>query len=273
MKALYGSASDEIILNNKEVFLKEYKDISAERGLGYNYYTQPDSELWDTSNISGVQKRIARLLGIQNYDRRNLSNSPVVINSSTTTEGDTTYTWKVKNADGNIALCSVNTKELEYAALQEMNEAVFLSIQIDTEDLETILEGPLAENDYVGNLKICVSSGGNYYFKVVKKETADTPEEIIANHNNYYGTIDELKDVIRTLINYFKFEFSEEGIFLVEHLLLKPRTEVDYELLGIGCMDVDSSFIVASDVKTDVEEGSEEFMTSCEDDCEKDVFA
>ena len=63
------------------------------------------------------------------------------------------------------------------------------------EDLETIFEGPLAEGDYVGNLKICVSGGGKYYFKVVKKETADTPEEIIANHNNYYGTIEELKDM------------------------------------------------------------------------------
>lgn len=272
MKALYGRASDEIILNNKEVFLQDYKDISAERGLGYNYYMQPDSELWDTSNISGAQKRIARLLGIQNYDRRHLSDSPVVINSTTDTDGNTTYTWKVKNANGTIALSSVNTKVLEYAALQEMYEAVFLSIQIDMEDLETIFESPLAEGDYVGNLKICVSGGGKYYFKVVKRATADDAEEIIANHNNYYDTQSELKDVIRTLINYFKFEFSEEGIFLVEHLLLKPRTALDYELLGIGCMDVDSNFIVASDIKTEAVEGSEEFMTSCEEDCEKDVF-
>lgn len=274
MKNLYGRASDEIILNNKETFLGEYKDISAERGLGYNYYAQPDSELWDTSNISGVQKRIARLLGIQNYDRRSLSSSPVVINSVTSTDGDTTYTWKVKNANGTIALSSVNIKELEYAALQEMHEAIFLSIQIDTEDLDIAFEQTLEDGDFIGNLKICVSGGGRYYFKVVKREVVDgvPTEEVIAVHNPTYITQGELKDVIKTLINYFKFEFSEEGIFLVEHLLLKPRTALDYELLGIGCMDVDSSFIVASDVKTDVEPGSEEFMTSCEEDCEKDVF-
>ncbi|WP_299763455.1 hypothetical protein [uncultured Dokdonia sp.] len=274
MKTLYGSASDEIIVNNKEAFLGAYKDISAERGLGYNYYAQPDSELWDTSNISGVQKRIARLLGIQNYDRRYVSDSPVVINSATSTDGDTTYTWKVKNAIGNIALSSVNTKELEYAALQEMYEAVFLSIQIDTEDLDIAFEQTLEDGDFVGNLKICVSGSGRYYFKVVKREVVDgvSTEEVIAVHNPTYITEEELKDVIRTLIAYFKFEFSEEGIFLVEHLLLKPRTALDYELLGIGCMDVDSSFIVASDVKTDVEPGSEEFMTSCEEECEKDAF-
>ncbi|MEP0266723.1 hypothetical protein [Dokdonia sp.] len=274
MKTLYGISADEIILNNKEDFLKEYKDISAERGLGYNYHKQPASELWDTTNISGAQKRIARLLGVKNYDRRYLSDSPVIINSAVNDEGDTIYTWKIKNANGNIALSSVNTKVLEYAALQEMYEAVFHSIQIDEEDLDTAFEGTLAHGDFVGNLKICVSAADRYYFKVVKRETVDSldPGEVIAVHNPSYFTQEELEDVIRGLINYFKYEFTEEGIFLVEHLLLKPRTYTDYELLGIGCMDVDSTFRVAFDDKTSNVVGDDEFMTSCEDGCEVNVF-
>ncbi len=81
---------------------------------------------------------------------------------------------------------------------------------------------------------------------------------------------DELKEVISELIKYFKYEFTEEGMFLVEHLLLKPRTTFDYDLLGIGCMDVDSTFRVAFDNET--QNGSEEFMTSCEEGCEISVF-
>lgn len=274
MKTLYGVAADEIILSNKEAFLQEYKEVSAERGLGYNYFRQPDTELWDTTNVSGAQKRIARLLGIKNYNRRYLSDSPVVINSTTDINGDTTYTWKVKNASGSIVLSSIEAKDFEYAALQEMYEAVFLSIQIDMEDLDTLFEGSLAEGDYIGNLKVCISNAGRYYFKVVKKEVVDgvETEEIIANHNIFYDTQDEFKAVVRSLINYFKFEFTEEGIFLVEHLLLKPRTQVEYETLGIGCMDVNSSFVVAFDNKTEVTPGDEEFMISCEDQCEIDVF-
>lgn len=276
MKTLYGISADEIILNNKEEFLKEYKDISAERGLGYNYHKQPASELWDTTNISGAQKRIARLLGVKNYDRRYLSDSPVVINSVVDMDGDATYSWKIKNAEDSIILSSVSLSPhvSEYAALQEMYETVYLSIQIDLEDLETIFEGPLAEGDYVGNLKVCISGSGKFYFKVAKREIIDgvEVEEIIANHNIYYDTDDELKDVIRALINYFKYDFTEEGIFLVEHLLLKPRTNTDYELLGIGCMDVDSTFRVAFDAEAPSVAGDDEFMTSCEDGCEVNVF-
>ena len=271
MKTLYGISADEIILSNKEAFLKEYKEISAGRGLGYNYHKQPNSELWDTTNVSGVQKRIARLLGIRNYDRRDLSASSAVINRIDTA-GDITYTWKVKNASGNIILSSVSATVLEYIASQDMYDAIFLSMQIDQEDLDTALEGTLEEDDYVGNLRICVSGSGRYYFKVVRKIVVDSivTEEVIAIHNPTYITQDELKEVIRAIIGYFKYDFTEEGMFLVEHLLLKPKTAIDYDLLGIGCMDVDSTFRVGFDNET--KDGAEAFMTSCEDGCEVNVF-
>ncbi len=79
MKSLYGKSSDEIVLSNKENFLKEYTSLSKDRGLGYNYTLIGESDIWNTGNISGVQKRIARLLGIKNYTQRNLSQSPVSI--------------------------------------------------------------------------------------------------------------------------------------------------------------------------------------------------
>ena len=75
MKELYGNSTDEIVLNNKKEFLKAYKEISSERSLGYNYLGYGPENLWDTDNVSGVQKRIAHLLGIKNYDRRNVSDS------------------------------------------------------------------------------------------------------------------------------------------------------------------------------------------------------
>ena len=68
MNVLYGKTAPEIALKNKQEFLKDYLSISTERGSAFNYYKQPEENLWDTNNISGFQKRastIARNIELQ----------------------------------------------------------------------------------------------------------------------------------------------------------------------------------------------------------------
>lgn len=287
MKSLYGKSTDEIVLNNKEVFLNEYKTISANRGLGYNYSLTSPLSIWDTDNVSGAQKRIARLLGIKNYNHRNVSESPVSI-IKTVTGGNTSYTWKIKNTNGGIILSSVTTHQIEYAATKELHEAIYQTIQIDGEDLENRLEDNLVAGDLVGNIIIRKSGGNNYYFEVLDYSM---PQKVIASHKktNPYLTIEELKTAIKQIVNYFKYDFTEEGIFLVEHLLLKPTTK-DYELMrGIGCMIIEDTFMVmynddlgignmalGNDFEIGITDNSiitpDTFMTTCEDGCETDIF-
>ncbi|KFF10889.1 hypothetical protein IW15_17075 [Chryseobacterium soli] len=278
MKSLYGKSADEIVLSNKENFLNEYTSLSKDRGLAYNYTSFSDADIWNTHNISGAQKRIARLLGIKNYSQRNLSQSPVSI-IKTLNNNKPSYTWKIKDATGNIILSSVNTYQIEYAATKNLNEAIYQTIQIDQEDLENALK-ELAKgqvkNDLIGNIKIRLSGGGNYYFDIVD----DTEEQnVMATHKrtNPYSSIDSLIIGIRETVKYFKYDFTEEGIFLVEHLLLKP-TSKDYKLMGgIGCMSIEGTFKVMYDLEEDNPtiapiKYSEAFMSSCEEDCETDVF-
>jgi len=278
MKSLYGKSADEIVLSNKENFLNEYTSLSKDRGLAYNYTSFSDADIWNTNNISGAQKRIARLLGIKNYSQRNLSQSPVSI-IKTLNNNKPSYTWKIKDATGNIILSSVNTYQIEYAATKNLNEAIYQTIQIDQEDLENALK-ELAKgqvkNDLIGNIKIRLSGGGNYYFDIVD----DTEEQnVMATHKrtNPYSSIDSLIIGIRETVKYFKYDFTEEGIFLVEHLLLKP-TSKDYKLMGgIGCMSIEGTFKVMYDLEEDNPttapiKYSEAFMSSCEEDCETDVF-
>ncbi len=75
MKELYGTYADEAVLISKEKLLRDYPETSSQRGSAFDYFKKPEAELWDTSNVAGVQKRIARLIGMKNYNRRNLSNS------------------------------------------------------------------------------------------------------------------------------------------------------------------------------------------------------
>ncbi|WP_294317112.1 hypothetical protein [uncultured Chryseobacterium sp.] len=268
MKSLYGKSTDEIVLSNKENFLKEYKSLSKDRGLGYNYTLNADTDVWNTTNISGAQKRIARLLGIKNYTQRNLSQSPVSIIKTANTGGKPTYTWKIKDAAGSIILSSVNTFQIEYAANKNLNEAIYQTIQIDQEDLEHAWEKFEEDpNKYnlIGNIQIRFSAGGNYYFDIL-----DDAGNVMATHKktNPYANREDLKAGIFNIVNYFKYEFTEEGIFLVEHLLLKPVLKNYKSMGGIGCMSIGKTF----KVMYDLEVTGASFMSSCEEDCETDVF-
>lgn len=59
------------LIEDKSLFLKEYPDLSRDRGRAFDY----SQDSWDTYNVSGLTKRIARKLGIRDYTCRDLSNT------------------------------------------------------------------------------------------------------------------------------------------------------------------------------------------------------
>ncbi|WP_300486241.1 hypothetical protein [Flavobacterium sp.] len=269
MKTLYGASTDEIVLRNKEVFLGEYSTLSADRGLGHNYTLTADDDLWNTTNVSGVQKRIARLLGMKDYKHRNVSNSPVQI-IEVTENGAPAFKWRIKDtADNTVILSGVKSYKIEYGATHALNEAVYQAIQIDQEDLENKLDVTFDGGERIGNIIVRKSEMENFYLEIV--DDSEVPV-VIACHKktNPYTTQITLKDGIRNLVDYFKYRFTEEGMFLVEHMLLKPSVK-NYDLMGgIGCMSIEDTFIVMYD--GDGGSGAADpnaFMTTCEEGCEE----
>ena len=63
----------ENTIQDESVFLNDFADISRNRGKAFDYL-KPS---WNTSNVSGFEKRISLLSGLKNYDRRNLCNIEV----------------------------------------------------------------------------------------------------------------------------------------------------------------------------------------------------
>lgn len=63
------------LVKDKQTYLAEIGELGRNRGAGYNYRKKSNNspDVWDTTNIGGYAKRIARLLGIQNSNRRSLS--------------------------------------------------------------------------------------------------------------------------------------------------------------------------------------------------------
>ncbi|MEO0407815.1 MAG: hypothetical protein AAF289_10735, partial [Cyanobacteria bacterium P01_A01_bin.135] len=62
---------DTSTLRDKARFLQEYPILSHDRFRAFNYCDCHN--IWNTDNVSGFQKRVARLLGIQDVRRRNLN--------------------------------------------------------------------------------------------------------------------------------------------------------------------------------------------------------
>ena len=60
------------LIEDKSLFLKEYPDLSKDRGKGFDY----SREAWHTANVSGLAKRISRKLGIRDYTCRPLAETP-----------------------------------------------------------------------------------------------------------------------------------------------------------------------------------------------------
>jgi hypothetical protein len=229
MKALYGSATDEIVLANKEAFLKDYKVISSHRGLAFNYFNQPKAKLWDTLNISGFQKRIARLMGITNEKRRHLTDSNVEVYDLINSDNELVYRWRIKDNDGNILVSATDDYPTTAFATEELYFAALQIVQTTERAVENAFEKSNLDDVQIGNLKIHASTPSNpsipvkYSFDVINPEEPESSSDyIIAKQFKYYEDTNELKEAILYLIDFMKNEFTEEGIFLVEHMLLRP---------------------------------------------------
>ena len=64
------------VIEDKISLLAEYPNFSSNRGQAYNYLLLNEKKLpnvWNTQNVSGFEKRVCALLGIDNYNRRWLS--------------------------------------------------------------------------------------------------------------------------------------------------------------------------------------------------------
>lgn len=106
---------NEETINDQSVYINQFAEISRNRARAFNY--QENS--WNTDNVSGFEKRISLLAGIDDYNRRNLCNFEVL----------PCYRLQLKGVKGNILFRSTrsydNKEELHLAA-----KKVLLSLRL-----------------------------------------------------------------------------------------------------------------------------------------------
>jgi hypothetical protein len=223
MNMLYGSAADEVTLNSKSEFLKDYVAISSERGCGFNYYKQPIENLWNTENISGFQKRVSRLLGVKDYSRRHLTASFVNINESLDDDNKLVYSWDILDTEGAVLLSSTTVYPSISRASHALYDVVLLITQTTENDIEKRFEEGINSKSTQTNIVPFKTASGKFALKIVDiSDTKTLSGNGLAKQGTEYDDLATLKTKILDLINFIKHDFTEEGMFLVEHILLRP---------------------------------------------------
>ncbi|MGK7926393.1 MAG: diguanylate cyclase [Spirulina sp.] len=206
MYSAFGE-SPEQMLRYKCDFLKNYPGISSERSLAYNYSLQNDSDLWNTENVSGLEKRLAKLLGIRDFRRRNLGEMSYDIYAEIDESLTDEFRFRIRQRDTLEILLSSSTKyETRELARTAMEQAIHAAL------LPSGYQRKISAND-------------KYYFNII-----DGTGEIVARRIEYFNTEGEMNRAIDELREYLQENYSDEGMYLIENILfLQPKSNTDPE--------------------------------------------
>ena len=201
MYSLAGELAErDDMLEDKARFLENYEWISRHRGGGFNFTLK--EELWDTLNVSGLQHRVANLLGIRNYKRRDLARIHYDIYDEKDDDDLTEYRFRVVDSETDKILISSSTRYLEKEdCIAEMKACVSYGVDLENYELKE-------------------TTDGRYYFNLT-----DSTKEVIGRRIEYFETPEERTEAIRYLRRFLRANYNSEGLFVVEHVLLRPRVK------------------------------------------------
>lgn len=203
MRSAFGG-SVEADNRLKSRFLRDLDRIGAARARAYDYSLKQADRLWDTdSNISGIELRLARLLGFD-PKRRNLSSLAHDIYAEVDKTPNDEFRFRVRHPNTQKILLSGST----HYATPEATRAAMMT---------AVARAQMAER-YERKLTV----GGQHYFNIV-----DEDGEVIARRIEYFDTAEAMEAAITESMLHLRERYSGEGLYLIENLLLRPEDEDD----------------------------------------------
>ncbi len=186
------------LIDDKIRFLEEVPALSSERGKSYDY-TDKD-RLWNTDNVSGYKKRLCRLLGIRNYNRRSLICREADKFFDVYEDAAGEWRFRFRDEDGSVLLRSSG----------------FPTEEVCEKAVETVKRLGGEEDHYV----FLISKDNRYYFNLLDEEGSvlGTGQLFVSEENRKFG--------LKFLTNKLGI-CNKEGFHLVEHILLRPQQSGD----------------------------------------------
>ncbi|MFZ2266871.1 MAG: hypothetical protein WAV95_04755 [Azonexus sp.] len=221
MQARFGMGAGQAA-SAKCVFLDEYPELGGRRGLAYNAALAGADDLWNSANVSGFERRVARLLDIGNWQRRNLSEVAYDTYAEVDATPNDEYRFRVRHpVSGKILLSSSSNYTSPAKARDEMEMAIARAQRPEGYERKT-------------------ASDGRHYFNII-----DGGGAVLARRIEYFATVDAMELAIAALIAHLRNYYSGEGMYVIEHLLLlaepvaAPFMDICVDPACLDCAELD----------------------------------
>lgn len=218
MYDIHGNKVNEDLVKDKEDFLRDYPVVSRDRGKAFNYKAwdedKKQADVWDTNNVSGLEARIARLLGIDNYSRRNLYCEPVYtieVYELTSGPQEGEFSFRIRDTESKIIMIGADS-------YVKQNKA---------EEIVEVLKVQLLKEE---NYKVKSVTGNKYKLYITKDSSS-----ILAESKTSFDSEEDAVTLKEEILQMACPEegCGDEGFHLIENILLRPHDE-DYKPLPVN---------------------------------------
>ena len=194
------------LIGDKTRFLAEAAEVTMNRAGAMRQRPDTAADVWNTDKVSGLERRLAALLGIADFSRRDLG----LVSYETDNEIDhvpdsvTEYRFRVRhNVSHNILLSSSTPYPTPEAARAEMILAIERGQQ--PEGYQRLINGR-----------------SRFYFNII-----NTEGKVLARPIRYFDSRETMEAAIADLMTYLRGHYSSEGLYVVERVLLRPLEDGD----------------------------------------------
>lgn len=194
------------LVDEKAAFLREYPLLSSQRAKAF--IAKSADEVWDTNNVTGLEKRVSRMLGFSDYSRRFLAKGPfgnIQFYQEIDVDVIDEFRFRILSGENKILLSSYK----HYRVIDKGYDIVFKVLEFG--------KNP-------ANYKILPSKNGRFYFNLY-----DENDKILARRIQLFDSEAETQTAIDEVAEFITSHFvgiddePGEGFFVIEHLLLRPK--------------------------------------------------
>lgn len=224
-------------LRDKARFLQSIQITGAERGRGFNYRLhnalgQPD--VWNSDNVSGLQKRASRLLGLETWRSRSLLGTPpyrVELITRPNKQGAPVHFVQLERRT-EVQHRHTNPLRPGPLMISKPFKSKALAEKFRLEVYQYIVQENILKirpaKDEAGQFEV-------YFDYIFKNEKGEQVEHGLASACKPEESVDDLLNDLICLVEP-RARQDHEGFHLIEHILLRPDDERDELLqLSLGC--------------------------------------
>lgn len=201
MRSAFGT-TDAGLEADRCAFLTDYPTIGANRSRGWNHTSTGANDRWNSPNVSGLEDRVARLLGIGNNTRRDLTTVPIAADATIAKDAVTNrfgYTLVDRNSP------------IDPKPVLLKDDAEHATAEIARAEMLRAVEAGQLPSAYVAG-----EAGNKHIFTIVASNG-----EVLGTSREFATAVERDAGMIE-LSNYLRRHYSREGLYVIENILLRP---------------------------------------------------